>query len=193
MQTTQIAPKSAAAFAGKPILAKTLAVVLFAVLTALAAQAKFPVPGSPVPVTLQTLVVVMAGMLLGPALGVASMIFYLGLGLAGYAVFAFGFGPATLVGPTSFTAGYLYGFVLAQPLVGWFAATKWKPWLRYSLAALSGHAVILACGATWMAMGDSIYGWLFPPVLAGVAPFLLGSLLKSGLAAALVRTIRPSR
>lgn len=164
---------------------KVGAVAVFAVLTALAAQVKVILPGSPVPVTLQTLTVVLAGMTLGPILGTASMLFYLVLGMTGYAVFALGFGPAALWGPTG---GYLVGFVVAQPVIGWLATRRWNPWLRMSAAALAGHAIILALGGTWLAIisGNNFdIGWTL-----GVLPFLPGSLIKSAPAIVLARPLQ---
>src|SRR5262245_49900026 len=114
------------------------AVVGFALLTALTALIRYPLPGTPVPATLQTLSVVLAGLLLGPRLGALSMGLYLAFGICGQFVFASAPGPAALVGPT---AGYLVGFVLAQPMLGWLVGPS-GGWRRVLAATLAGQAVI---------------------------------------------------
>ncbi|MGH7678442.1 MAG: biotin transporter BioY, partial [Gemmatimonadaceae bacterium] len=74
----------------------------FAVALAAASQIAMPIPGTPVPMTLQPLVVVLAGLMLGPKLGAASMVLFLAVGAAGAPVFAPGGAPGVLrlIGPT---------------------------------------------------------------------------------------------
>src|SRR5262245_17096829 len=96
--------------------ARVVSVLAFALLTAVAAGIKYPIPGSPVPATLQTLVVLAGGLLLGPWLGGAGIALYLALGVVGLPVFAGGgAGVQTIVGATG---GYLVAFLLVQPLLG---------------------------------------------------------------------------
>lgn len=183
--TTMVAGSRVIDSSAAGIWRKVGAVAVFAVLTALAAQMKVILPGSPIPVTLQTLTVVLAGMTLGPALGTLSMLFYLALGLAGYGAFATGLGVDALFG---YGGGYLVGFVVAQPVIGWLAARRWNPWLRMTAAALAGHAIILALGGIWLSvyLGLSMNaGWTL-----GVLPFLIGSLIKSAPAIVLAQPVR---
>lgn len=101
-------------------------------------------PGTPVPATLQTLVVILAGILLGGRLATLSMAAYLALGSAGYLLFA-ATGGSTL--------GYLAGFVLAQPVIAALArptASQAGLFARLVAAVLAGHAVIFACGLAWL-------------------------------------------
>jgi biotin transport system substrate-specific component len=161
-------------------------VVGFALLTTVAAQIRFYLPESPVPVTLQTLIVLLAGMTLGPRLGTASMAFYLLLGACGYHVFA---GPAWqaayLIGPTG---GYLLGFVLAQPVIGWLAHRDDR-WPGILAAALVGSAIIFAAGLLWLQV------WMqttVPQTLAmGLWPFIPGLVLKTAAAFAGGVALRP--
>ncbi|MCC6359165.1 MAG: biotin transporter BioY [Phycisphaerales bacterium] len=120
------------------------AICIFTGLTALAAMVRIPMPGTPVPATLQTLVVVLAGILLAGRLATISMAAYLALGSAGVVLFAAAGGS---------TLGYLVGFVLAQPVIAVFARPRGSrgaqvAWLGAAVAA--GHAVIFACGLAWL-------------------------------------------
>jgi len=161
-------------------------VVSFAVLTALSARVVIPLPTTPVPITLQTLAVVTAGMVLGPRLGTASMLFYLLLGLAGNHVFAWGnLGLATLTGATG---GYLLGFVLAQPAVG-VLSWKRRRWSAALAAGLLGHAIIFACGLLWLSIWagtDLARTWEL-----GFWPFLPGTVVKTLAAAGLGGLLSP--
>jgi len=171
-------------------------VVGFAVLTALGAQVAIPLPHTPVPMTLQTLVVLLAGVTLGPRLGLASMAFYLLLGLAGHHVFAENrWGLHTLVGCDG---GYLLGFLLAQPVIGWFArrpaeskpgANRWAAWRSLLTGVVLGNVLIFGLGLLWLSQ------WLDVGVqetlAKGLWPFLVGDLLKMSLAIAAGRVILP--
>src|SRR5213596_3240737 len=103
------------------------AVVLGAVLVALAAQVAVPLPGTPVPFTLQPLAVLLVGGLLGARLGALSMILYLAMGAAGLPVFTPTVplvGVARLFGPTG---GYLLAYPVAAYAVGWFSDPGRQP------------------------------------------------------------------
>lgn len=121
-----------------------LLMVGFALLTALAAQIRIPLPFTPVPLTLQVFVVILAGYSLVPAAAAASLGLYLGLGALGLPVFAgFAAGPAVLSGPT---AGYLWAYPPAALVVGLLAGRVASPAGRV-LAGLVGLALIHAAGA----------------------------------------------
>ncbi len=189
-----------AAEAHRRLLAAAIGVVGFALATGLAAQVKFFLPGTPVPVTAQTLTVVLAGVVLGPRLGTLSMGFYLLLGMTGYHMFALtsGWGLATVL---SATGGYLLGFVLAQPVIGLIRPERprsglgrrraWETWLRLAAAVLAGHAVIFASGLAWLAVWT---GAGPAAVLAmGLWPFVPGTVIKSLAAMGLGRAMLPLR
>lgn len=167
----------------------------FAVLALLGAQVAIPVPGSPVPITMQTLTVLLAGACLGPRYGAMSMAFYLLLGTTGYHAFAHGaYGLATLFGPTG---GYLLGFLLAQPVIGRLtggpSGSARRTWWAVPAAMIAGQVVVYLCGLTWLRIwtGGS---WL-QAFAWGFWPFLPGEVIKTTAAAAvspvLMRLLRP--
>src|SRR5580698_28240 len=147
----------------------------------LAVSAKVQVPFYPVPMTLQTLVVLLLGAGLGAKLAAASVGLYLIEGLASLPVFAGAVaGPPYMAGPTG---GFLLGFLAAAALIG-FAADRFldRSWIRLLVSLSIGHAVIFAFGFVWLAQligGEKAFA-------AGVAPFALATILKTLLAVALV-------
>jgi biotin transport system substrate-specific component len=151
---------------------------------ALALSAKLQVPFYPVPMTMQSLVVLLLGMAFGWRLGAATVLLYLAEGLAGLPVFAGtpekGIGLAYMMGPTG---GYLVGFVFAAALLGWLAERGWDRSLwRTALALSLGHALLFAPGIAWLAV---VVGW--PKAVAlGLTPVLWGSVVKTALGVALV-------
>ena len=159
--------------------------VVAVLLVALAAQVSVQVPGTPVPQSLQTLAVVVVGAWLGPRDGALALALYIVVGAAGLPVFADGAsGAVHLAGPT---LGYLVGFVAGAALMGWWVR---RPWGRGFAAAFGGavvaHLVILFLG--WIRLGA-----LVGPVEAyasGVAPFLVGGVMKAAGAAALWGAVR---
>lgn len=159
--------------------AVVLAVVGSALLTA---SAKVQVPFFPVPMTMQTMVVLLLGMTLEPWLALTTVLFYLGQGALGLPVFAGtpekGIGLAYLAGPTG---GYLVGFALSAFAVSWIAARQ-RDLPGLAMAALMGFALIYLPGVLWL---SSLIG-LEQALLAGVAPFVLGDVLKAALAVAIV-------
>jgi biotin transport system substrate-specific component len=166
----------------------TIGVVAFVVMTALGAQVRIPLPFTPVPITLQTLFVHLAGATLGPALGPLSQSVYLMVGAAGLPVFAGGgSGLAYLL--QGATSGYLIGFVMAPALVGWLIRRREDPgilWILGSLAA--GSFVIYACGVSWLAW--SLHLSPGSAIAKGMVPFLAGDVVKTCAAAGLFRSYR---
>jgi biotin transport system substrate-specific component len=130
-------------------LATTAGIAGFALLTWAASRVSVPVPGSPVPGTLQTLVVLAAGAMLGARAGAASQLLYLALGLGGLPVFALpGAGPGYLLGPTG---GYLAGFPAAAWLTG--RVLRGRPGAGFGrrlLACLLGSAALHLSGLAWL-------------------------------------------
>jgi biotin transport system substrate-specific component len=158
-------------------------ILLFAALSALAARVTIPV--EPVPFTLQTLAVVLAGMTLGARDGALSQLVYVALIAAGLPIDARGLGQAALFGPTG---GYLVGFIAAAFVSGLLverAGTRvWARWL----AGLAGMGVIYAFGATWLAVSrgmtpDAAFN-------AGIAPFIVGDIAKAMIAAGAAEGLR---
>lgn len=171
------------------VVRRTLAVVLGAALVAAASQVAIPLPGTPVPLTLQPLAVLIVGGLLGPRLGAASLVLYLSAGIAGLPVFTPGGLPgiARLLGPTG---GYLLAYPIAAGATGRLAASD-AGVARVALATLVGLVLIHLGGLAQLAI---ITGSLSTAARFGTAPFLLGDLLKLVFAVLVLRpTIRPVR
>jgi biotin transport system substrate-specific component len=147
-------------------------------LVALAAQISIRLPFSPVPVTGQTLAVLLIGALLGSRRGVWSMIAYLIQGLIGLPVFASGAsGPAHVMGPTG---GYLVGFIAAAYVTGRLAERGWdRHVMTTSLAMLIGNAIIYGFGLSWLSLYVGKQA-----IALGLLPFALGDVIKLALAAA---------
>lgn len=154
----------------------------------IALSAKVQIPFWPVPMTLHTLAVLAISAILGPRIGFAAMSAYLAAGLAGLPVFSGsperGIGLAYAMGPTG---GYLLGYLMASWLSGWLA--QGRGIAGTAAAMLAGLAVVYAAGLAWLAA--------FVPVsqllAAGFLPFILGDLVKMGLALALVDGVRRMR
>ena len=144
----------------------------------LAVSAQFKIPLYPVPVTGQTLVVLLIGMTYGPRLGGITVAAYLFEGALGLPVFAGGAaGVAVLMGPT---AGYLFGFLLAAIAMGYLAERGMGRTMVSTIAAMFiGNCVIYLCGALWLA---NFIGF-GQAIAAGVLPFLYGDALKLVVAA----------
>jgi biotin transport system substrate-specific component len=172
------------------LLQRGLAIVLGAATVAVAAQAAVPLPGTPVPMTLQPLAVLVVGGLLGARLGAAALVLYLALGALGLPVFTPGGlpGAARLMGPTG---GYLLSYPVAAAVVGWLVASvrPTAPALRLLLAAAAGMVVIHLGGSAQLAI---LTGNAGAATRYGLIPFLTGDLLKIGIAALLILALGPA-
>lgn len=162
-----------------------------AALTGLAAQIAIPVPGTPVPLTLQTLAALLVGAALGSRRGVAALALYAAVGILGVPWFA-NAGSGWHV--ASF--GYIVGFILAAALVGALAERGGdRTVLKTALAMIAGNLVIYLCGVpVLMAAADLNLG---AAINLGVGPFLIPDAIKIAAAAgilpaawALVRRVR---
>lgn len=170
---------------GSRVLRSVALIAIGTALLTLSAKVNIPLPY--VPMTMQTLVVVMLGAALGARLGAATMLAYLAEGALGLPVFA---GPvggiAPLVGPT---AGYLIGFVAAAYLTGWMVERGLGGSIvKIGVAMALGHVVILGLGFAWLAYGIHLgaeQAWL-----VGVVPFIAGTVVKTALGATLMPALR---
>jgi biotin transport system substrate-specific component len=159
---------------------RVAAVLFFAVLTAIGAAIEVPIPGSPVPVTMQSMIVSVSGVLLGPWLGAASQIVYVMAGAVGAPVFAGGaFGIGHLLGPTG---GYLLAFPVAAAVTGWLAGSPSAKWsvlsaARLGVAIFLGTVVIFAGGWSQLA---TLTGDAARALELGVLPFIVGDIVKTG-------------
>lgn len=154
-----------------------------ALLTALLAQVAVPVPGSPVPITGQTLAVVLTAAALGPARGVLGQALYLVLGAIGLPFYSEATGGIEVLAGA--TGGYLIGFLPAALLIGLAAqhGQDRKVWKALPLF-VAGQAVVFAVGVPWLA----VVADLTPAqaLEAGFYPFILGGLVKAAIAGALL-------
>lgn len=147
-------------------------------------SAKVQIPFWPVPMTMQTFVVLLIGMVYGARLAGATLVLYLVEGAIGLPVFAGtperGIGLAYMMGPTG---GFLVAFAISAVLVGWLAERGWdrNPWKAAAALAI-GHVLILGLGAVWLA---AIIGWEKAWTL-GVSPFIAATVLKGLLGVAAI-------
>jgi biotin transport system substrate-specific component len=165
------------------LLRDTLLVVSFSIFVALCAQISFRLPNTPVPVTLQTLGVLLTGATLGSRRGGLALLTYLAEGAAGLPVFAEGYGGiARLIGPT---AGYLWSFPIAASITGWLCEKGLdRTFTTSALAMLPGSVSIYLLGVPWLAL---VLKLSLPVALTtGMLPFLLGDVIKLFVASALL-------
>jgi biotin transport system substrate-specific component len=169
-------------------LRNVLAIVLFAILTAVGAALEVKLPGTPVPITLQTLFVSLAGALLGPVSGAASQALYVLAGAMGAPVFSGGdAGVGVLLGPTG---GYLLAFPIAAAITGKLAGpTETRVTLagaaRLGAAIFLGTVAIFVGGAAQLTL---LTGDVKVAITSGVLPFVIGDIVK--VAAALGIALR---
>ena len=155
---------------------QALSVAFVAVLTASASQLSFPLPFTPVPFTIQPMIVLIGAAALGSRLGALSQILYLMLGLAGLPVFAFSpelpQGFARLMGPTG---GYLMAYPLAAFVTGLLAERGLdRRYLSSILAMAVGLSVVFTGGVLWLANGVGMTAALS----VGLYPFLIVDVIK---------------
>lgn len=184
-----------------------------ACLTGVAAQVRFYLPWSPVPITGQTFAVLFAGVLLGRWWGGISMALYAAIGAAGLPWFAgFKGGIGVLTGPTG---GYIFGFILAALFVGYFTDTfinsrrffpmlglmlfanfvlihgagllQLKLWFDLNPEMMDRYSKLLA-----FFLGGREFGWL-NLLLMGTIPFIPGDIIKAVTAALLTKGITPKK
>lgn len=156
-----------------------------------AALAQVAIPLWPVPVTGQTLAVLLVGASLGAARGAASLGLYALLGAIGLPIYSdAASGWSVLVGPTG---GYIIGFVLSAAIVGWAAERRWdRGWLKAAVTFIGGSLVVFAVGLPWLSYSLGGFGLpndLQSTLVAGFYPFIIGGLIKAGIAAALLPAI----
>lgn len=157
-----------------------LGIAGFAAVLAASAQISLPIPGTPVPFTLQPMVVVLAGLMLGPVAGAASMALYLAVGAMGAPVFSpipgLPQGVARFFGPTG-------GYLIAYPIAAWVAGTlagKQSTFFRRFIAGCAGIAMIFVGGIAQLAiMNRSIA----TAIELGITPFVPLDAVKALIAA----------
>lgn len=160
-------------------------------LMALAAQVRFPVPGTEVPATLQSFALLLIAFTLRPVEAFTAMIAYLAAGFCGLPVFA-----AALPGALGSTSGFLLGFAIAAPLIGLMSGRS-AGFRRLMFSGLLGFAVLFLIGNLWRwgywSQVDGREVSLMAMLATGLLPFIPKALVEVVLGALLVCTIRRSR
>jgi biotin transport system substrate-specific component len=149
-----------------------------------AGLAQVAIPLWPVPITGQTLAVLLVGASLGATRGAISMVVYALAGLVGLPVYSdHTAGAAVLLGPTG---GYIIGFVLAAAFTGWLAERRWeRRFLAGMLAFVAGSVVVFLVGLPWLKVS---LGLTWSQTLAGgLYPFVIGGVIKAVVAALVLR------
>jgi len=177
---------------------KVTLALLMACITGIFAQIVIPLPWTPVPVTAQTLAVLMAGVVLGRYWGALSMFIYIALGIAGIPWFTgMNGGFEAILGATG---GYLIGFILAALFLGhitdkYIKARRFTP--MFFLMLFANFALIYIPGliglGAWLYFANGSMPSLWVLLVMGLIPFIVGDLLKIGGAAALTKAITPKK
>lgn len=169
---------------------KIVFTALFAALTAVCGFISIPVPGTPIPIVLQNMLVVLTGLMLGPVWGVAATVLFLAAGALGLPVFSGGTGGfARLMGPTG---GFLYGYALATLVAGLIAQRpKYgvrTPVLRLVLATVLGFVVMYIPGVLhFMRVMDKTFS---QTMTLCVVPYIPGDIVKMVVAVLLSSKLR---
>jgi biotin transport system substrate-specific component len=145
--------------------------------------AQVAIPLWPVPITGQTLAVLLVGSTLGWARGAISMVLYAVLGLVGLPVYSDGsHGAGVLFGATG---GYIIGFIVSAALVGWLAERQWdRKVLKAIVTFVAGSVVVFAIGLPWLAV--VLHTDLPTTLQYGLYPFIIGGIIKAVIAAGLL-------
>ncbi|GAA1535353.1 biotin transporter BioY [Kribbella lupini] len=158
-------------------------VVTAALFTAALAQIAIPVPGSPVPITGQTLAVVLTAAALGPHRGLAGQALYLVLGAIGLPFYSEASGGFEVI--SGATGGYIVGFLPAAYLIGLAAKHQLDRALWKALPLfVAGQAIIFAVGVPWLAVTAHLDAG--QAIAAGFTPFIVGGLIKAAVAGAVL-------
>jgi biotin transport system substrate-specific component len=159
--------------------AKSAGLLLFVFLTASGAFIRIPLPFTPVPITLQTFFVLLAGAFLGSSSGAVSQVLYILLGLSGISIFTFtGAGLPYFFGPTG---GYLMGFVAAAFLVGRIIPLTRNKFLAVAGVFFVADLLILSSGVMWL---NILLGYrIWDALRIGFIPFIPGDSIKLLVAA----------
>ncbi len=165
-------------FVNNKAVSALIGVLFFILATTLGAYVRIPLAISPVPITLQTFFVMLAGAVLGRKLGAASQAGYYLLGFMGIPVFqGFSFGLSCIMGPTG---GYLIGFIAAAFLIASMTGSS-KPGIFRIVAAFAiGDILIHLLGAAWLACLYRLK--VSEAVSVGILPFIPGEIVKIGFA-----------
>jgi biotin transport system substrate-specific component len=182
--------KASAVFSGRKTVTGLTMSALFAALIAAGTFVSIPIPVSPVPIALQNLFAVLAGLVLGPALGSAAVALYLAAGIIGAPVFAGASGGiARLLGPTGgFLIGYLLAAFTGGLITGFPKPGQKLPAWRIALALGAAFLVVYVPGVAWLKISTH-RSWA-AAFAGGCIPFIPGDIIKALAAAAVAPRLR---
>ncbi len=190
MNQAQITVPIARSKAVSPVLLQLMLAVLASVLVAVCAHVSIPLLFTPVPLTLQTFAVLLLGLTLSPVTAFGALALYLAEGAAGLPVFS-PHGPGGLLQIMGPTGGYLLSYPFAAALTGFVARRFRATFAAYAVSAALGSVVILALGASWLAM--AAHQTAATTLTLAVWPFLPGDALKVCAAAGVALGCRWAR
>lgn len=185
MQPTYPAQTIARVIVPRSAVTTSALMVGFALFTALSAQIVIPIPGSPVPMTGQTLAVLLSGAALGSWAGAGSQMIYWSMGAVGLPFYSGASGGWEVA--TGATAGYLFGFIVAAWVVGALAERGQDRTVDTALPAfLAGNTIIYVFGLTWLFVSVPSITTMGQAVAVGLLPFAVGDAVKILVAALLL-------
>ena len=167
----------------RSLVSNVLLVIAGTALMTLCARVSFHVSFSTVPISGQTFGVLLIGAVYGSRLGAATLIAYLAEGAIGMPVLAGGLGGISAIATPS--GGYLFGFIIAAFIVGWFAEREWDRSRWIVAPMLLGNAALYVPGVIWLHQQFSVVGIPISWSTAfdyGLWPFIAGDLAKLVLA-----------
>lgn len=169
-----------------PVARAVVPVLVTALAMTLAAQVRVPLPMTDVPMTLQSVAVLMAGLLLSPSIAIAGMVTYVVLGIAGLPVYAPG--SAGFVGPTG---GFIAGFVVASGAASLIRGRGRASAARLLLAGAAAILLLFLCGSLWRALFLGMSPWMV--VQTSVAPFAPKAVVELLLTVAVCKVVAGGR
>jgi biotin transport system substrate-specific component len=179
VQVSQVSTLKSAFITRSTVASQISLILTGTVFLAVMAQIAFPIPGSPVPFTGQTLGVLLLGTAYGAGLGASTVAFYLLMGMAGAPIFSSGTsGIERIVGPTG---SYLVGMFISSLVLGALAGRKWDQKIKTVIPTMIiGNLIIFAIGLLWLNQytGQS-WLWTFEK---GFTPFIFGEIIKIAIA-----------
>ncbi len=155
---------------------RMIKIALMAALVGILSYISIPIP--PIPITAQTIAVMLAGLLLTPIDAMLSLLIFILLGAIGVPVFSNGSsGLGVLFGPTG---GYIFGFLISAGFISYFKGTGENIYRNLIVTTIGGIFVVYLIGIPWLAISYDMT--LMNAIKAGAIPFLIGDLLKVILA-----------
>jgi biotin transport system substrate-specific component len=186
VQVSQVSTLKSAFITRSTVASQISLILTGTVFLAVMAQIAFPIPGSPVPFTGQTLGVLLLGTAYGAGLGASTVAFYLLMGMAGAPIFSSGTsGIERIVGPTG---GYLVGMFISSLVLGALAGRKWDQKIKTVIPTMIiGNLIIFAIGLLWLNQyTGQIWLWTFEK---GFTPFIFGEIIKIAIASTALPTV----